>query len=79
MKVPGTSLVLISVSILPVTPPPSLLSPKLSLSFFNIKKILFIYLFLAMLGLCRCGGFSLVSVLGYLLIAVASLVMEHRL
>ena len=45
------------------------------------NKILFIYLFLAVLGLCCCaewGLLSLVVVLG-LLIAVASLVTEHRL
>ena len=48
---------------------------------------LFIYLFLAVLGLCCCIGFSLVSVIrGYsltvvhgLLTEVASLVAEHRL
>ena len=48
---------------------------------------LFIYLFLAVLGLHRCAGMSLVSVSGgyslvvmrRLLIAVASLAAEHRL
>ena len=47
----------------------------------------FVYLFMAMLGLCGCVGFSLVAASnGYslvvvhgLLIAVASLVAEHRL
>ena len=39
--------------------------------FFNIKNFLFIYLFLAVLGLCCCGGSSLV--------AAASLVAEHGL
>ena len=48
---------------------------------------IFIYLFLAVLGLCRCIGFSLVVASGgyslvvmcRLLIAVASFVAEHRL
>ena len=48
---------------------------------------LLIYLFLAVLGLCRCSGFSLVAASGGrclvvgcgLLIAAASLVAEHRL
>ena len=39
---------------------------------------LFTYLFLAVLGLCCYMGFSLVAVRG-LLIAVVSLVLEHRL
>ena len=47
----------------------------------------FIYLFLAVLGLCRCMGFSLVAASGgcslgavlRLLIVVASLVAEHKL
>ena len=56
------------------------------LSLFFFKK-LFIYLSLAVLGLSCCvgfslvvtsGGYSLVAVCG-LLIAVASLVVEHRL
>ena len=38
----------------------------------------FIYLFMAVLGLHCCTGFSLVVVLG-LLIVVASLVAEHGL
>ena len=49
-------------------------------------KILFIYLFLAVLGLHRCMGFSLVAASGghclvaacRLLFAVASLTVEHR-
>ena len=55
----------------------------------NIKKkktLLFIHLFLAMLGLCCCMGFSLVvtsrhyslSVVCGLLIMVVSLVAEHN-
>ena len=40
--------------------------------FFNFSKV-FIYLRLAVLGLCCCAGFSLVAVRG-LLVAVASLV-----
>ena len=40
--------------------------------FFNFSKV-FIYLRLAVLGLCCCTGFSLVAVRG-LLVAVASLV-----
>ena len=56
------------------------------LSLFFFKKV-FIYLSLAVLGLSCCvgfslvvtsGGYSLVAVCG-LLIAVASLVVEHRL
>jgi len=55
----------------------------ISLCFF---KILFIYLFLAVLGLHRCMGFSLVAASGghclvaacRLLFAVASLTVEHR-
>ena len=51
--------------------------------FFN----LFIYLFLVVLGLCCCVGFSLVSasrgsslaVVRTLLIALAPLVAEHRI
>ena len=60
-----------------------------TLSSFEIfKKInLFIYLFLAELGLCCCTGLSLVATSrGYslvavhkLLVAVASLVGEHQL
>jgi len=56
---------------------------------FVIHRLLnnFIYLFLAVLGLCCCTGFSLVAadgayflvVVSRLLIAVASLVAEHRL
>ena len=42
------------------------------------KKKLFIYLFLARLGLRYCASYSVVVVYG-LLIAVASLVAEHRL
>ena len=62
------------------------LHPSL-LFFFNLKKYLFIYLFLAALGLhccawafSRCGeqGLLFVAVRG-LLIAVASLVVEHGL
>ena len=55
----------------------------------NIKKkhLLFIHLFLAMLGLCCCTGFSLgvtsrrysLAVVRGLLIMVVSLVAEHRL
>ena len=49
--------------------------------------ILFIYLFLAVLGLCCCAGFSLAAASrGYslvvaqgLLVAVVSPVVEHRL
>ena len=50
--------------------------------------LIFIYLFLAAQGLCCCvgfslvvasGGYSLVSVHGLLLIAVASLLVEHGL
>ena len=40
--------------------------------------ILFIYLFMAVLGLHYCVAFSLVAVYG-LLITVASLVVEHGL
>ena len=57
--------------------------------YFNLKKIinLFIYLFLAVLGLCCCAwAFSSCSEQGLffavvrgLLIAVASPVAEHRL
>ena len=43
--------------------------------FFNI---LFIFIYLAILGLNCCMGFSLVAVQG-LLIGVAALVVEHRL
>ena len=55
------------------------------------KKIMyfldFIYLFMALLGFPCCAGFSLVAVSGSLLfvaacgllVAVASLLMEHRL
>ena len=59
-------------------------TPNFSGFFFNDSII---FLFLAVLGLCccvvfslvaECGGCSLVEVLG-LLIAVASLVEEHRL
>ena len=58
---------------------------KITQSLF--KKFLFIYLFLAELGLCCCAwafsscgerGLLFVTVCG-LLIAVASLVAEHRL
>ena len=55
----------------------------------SIKKnfMYLFYLFLAVLGLCCCTGFSLVVVIGGcslvavhgLLIAVASLVAEHGL
>ena len=53
---------------------------------WTILKNNFIYLFLHVLGLHCCGGFSLVGVSGgrsvvgmcRLLIAMASLVMEHR-
>ena len=48
----------------------------ISYSFF--KKNNLIYVFLAVLGLCCCGGLSLVVVHG-LLIAVASLAVEHGL
>ena len=56
-------------------------------SFFFFKKNLFIYLFLAVLGLCCCvwafcscgeRGLVFVAVRG-LLIVVASLVLEHGL
>ena len=58
--------------------------PEISL---KKKMILFIYLFLAVLGLCCCAGFSLAAASrGYslvvaqgLLIAVVSPVVEHRL
>lgn len=40
--------------------------------------MLFTYLPLAALGLCRCTGFSLTVVCG-LLVAGASLVVEHEL
>ena len=51
------------------------------------KRVLFIYLFLAVLGLSCCAGFALVVVSGgyslaevpRLLMAVASLVGEHGL
>ena len=51
------------------------------------KKILFIYLLLAVLGLCCCAGFSLVAASrGYsllatqgLLVAAVSPVVAHRL
>ena len=54
---------------------------------FLFLKILFFNIFLAVLGLCCCAGFSLVMASGgcslgavcRLLIAVASLVMEHGL
>ena len=53
--------------------------PK-SHSSWNLDMIFlkFIYLFLGVLGLSCCMGFSLVVVLG-LLIAVASLAAEHGL
>ena len=59
---------------------------KFSFFFFN-KFIYFIYLFLAVLGLCcwarafsSCGERGLLSIAVHgLLIAVASLVAEHRL
>ena len=53
---------------------------------YFLQFYLFYYLLLAVLGLCSCAGFSLVvgskscslaKVLG-LLIAVASLIAEHR-
>ena len=55
--------------------------------FFHFFQILFIYLFLAALGLCYCtwGFFScgekglLFIVVGSLAIVVASLFAEHRL
>ena len=43
----------------------------------TFSEILFIDLFLAVLGLCCCAGYSLVAV-SRRLIAVASLVSEHR-
>jgi len=49
-------------------PPPRILEIE---SFFNV------YFFLPVLGLHCCAGFSLVAV-HELLIAVASLVVEHR-
>ena len=61
--------------------------PQLKNNFIK-KIILFIYLFLAVLGLCCCMGFSLVAVSrGYslvvvptrLLIEVASLVVECQI
>ena len=53
----------------------------------HFKKIIFIYLFLAVFGLCCCVGFSLIVATGgsslvvvsELLIVVASFVEEHRL
>ena len=47
-------------------------------SAFTFKIILFVYLLLAVLDLCCCTDFSLVAMLG-LLIAVTSLIAEHRL
>ena len=44
----------------------------------TFSDILFIYLFLAVLGLCCCAGCSLVAV-SRLLIAVTCLVSEHGL
>ena len=51
---------------------------KLSLSFLLVHGFLKIYLFLAVLGLHCCTGFSLVVVCK-LLIMVDSLVAEHGL
>ena len=50
---------------------------KRDFNLFFVKK-LFIYLFLFVLGLRCCPGFSLVMVYG-LLTAVASLVADHGL
>ena len=56
--------------------------------FFDLDAIsLFVYLFLAVLGVCGCTGFSLVvasrsyslGAVHGLLIATASLLAEHRL
>ena len=48
--------------------------------YFFIKFIIFIYLFLAVLGLHCCGEWRLLFLaVRRLLIAVASLVVEHRL
>ena len=44
----------------------------------NTKVFSFISLFLAVLGLCCCAGFSLVVVQALLLV-LASLVVEHGL
>ena len=55
-----------------------LLDDSLLLAKF-LSLFLFISSFLAVLDFHRCGGFSLVLVLGRLLIAVASLVVEYGL
>ena len=73
---------------LTIVPPGKYLFMELLFIYFlKFKKILFIYLFLAVLGLCCCTwafsscgerGLLFVTVCG-LLIAVASLVAEHGL
>ena len=57
--------------------PEGLASPSLGFHVYRFFRV-FVYLFMALLGLCCCVGFSLVAVHG-LLIVVASLVSEHRL